>query len=97
MASERQKLLLEQAWVGDAVLALYARAKILREDGAIDAPKFIRMTSNQFLNSVGEPSAVEAELGRVYAQSGLDAAFAWIEARLMPMFVKQEEKRLRKS
>lgn len=97
MGEDRQKLLLEQAWLGDAVLALYARAKILREDGRIDAPKFIRMTSNQFLNSVGEPSAVEAELGRVYMQSGLDAAFAWIEARLVPMFVKQEEKRARKS
>lgn len=93
MASERQKILLEQAWLGDAVLALYARAKILREDGQIDAPKFIRMTSNQFLNSVGEPSAVEAELGRVYAAAGLEAAFEWIESRLMPMFAKQEQKR----
>jgi dsRNA-specific ribonuclease len=36
---------------------------------------------------------VEAEIGRVYAADGLQAAFAWIEAKLMPAFDKREAKR----
>ena len=55
------------------------------------------MTSNQFLSAVGEPTKVEAEIGQVYQQDGLRAAFAWIEEHLMPMFARQEEKRQRKS
>ena len=54
------------------------------------------MTSNQFLGTLGEPSEVEAELGRVYQQHGLDAAFAWIDEKIMPLFLKQEAKRARK-
>jgi len=79
--------------VGDAVLSLFARVRILRGDGVQDQAKFIRMTSNQFLAVVGEPSEVEAEIGRVYEREGLDAAFAWIDQKLMPVFEKQEEKR----
>ncbi len=51
------------------------------------------MTSNQFLTAFGEASEVEAEIGRVYAKDGLDAAFAWIEARILPVFERQEENR----
>jgi len=51
------------------------------------------MTSNQFLTAFGDPSEVEAEIGRVYADEGLQAAFAWIESRLMPKFDKREAKR----
>ena len=91
-AADRQRTL-QEAWVGDAVLSLYVRAKILREDGKLDGEKCVRMTSNQFLASFGEPSEVEAELGRVYALNGLQAAFAWIEARLLPKFELQEQKR----
>lgn len=79
--------------MGDAVLSLFARVRILRGDGVQDQAKFIRMTSNQFLAVVGEPSEVEAEIGRVYEREGLDAAFAWIDQKLMPVFEKQEEKR----
>ena len=93
-ASERERA---EAWIGDAVLALYARLKILREDGAIDGPKSIRMSSNQFLAAFGEPTAVEAAIGRVYERSGLAAAFTHIESKLMPLFTKQEEKRARKA
>ena len=60
---------LKEAWIGDAVLTLYARLKILREDGETDGPKAARMTSNQFLAGIGEPSEVEARIGRVYADS----------------------------
>ena len=84
---------LEQAWIGDAVLTLYARERILREGQSIDQPKAVRMTSNQFLNGIGEPSEVEAELGRVYLREGLDAAFEWIQTRLMPLHEKQEARR----
>jgi len=92
-AEADRKRILEEAWVGDAVLSLFARVRILRGDGVQDQAKFIRMTSNQFLAVVGEPSEVEAEIGRVYEREGLDAAFAWIDQKLMPVFEKQEEKR----
>ena len=92
-ASERRRKILEQAWIGDAVLCLYARGRILREDGAVDGEKFERMTSNRFLATFGEPSEVEAELGGLYEREGLEAAFAWIEQKLMPLFDRQEEKK----
>jgi hypothetical protein len=91
--SERRKQLLEEAWVGDAVLALFARERILREDGRMDGEKFTRMTSNQFLSAMGEPTAVEAELGRLYQREGLAAAFQWIETKLVPLFQKHEQRR----
>ena len=85
-----------EAWIGDAVLALYARAKILREDGRVDGEKCVRMTSNRFLSAIGEPTKTEAEIGRVYQRAGLQAAFAFIEQRLMPVFERQEENRRRR-
>ena len=94
---KRADQLAHDAWIGDAVLSLYARSKILSEDGRLDGEKCIRMTSNQFLSAVGEPTKVEAEIGQVYQQDGLRAAFAWIEEHLMPMFARQEENRQRKS
>jgi 23S rRNA maturation mini-RNase III len=90
-------LLVQEAWLGDAVLSLYVREKILREDGVLDGPKSVRMTSNQFLGTIGEPTKVEAEVGRIYKREGLAAAFSWIETRLVPLFEKQELNRLRKS
>jgi hypothetical protein len=94
-ANERRRRMLEEAWIGDAVLCLYCRNRILTKDGALDGDKFTRMTSNQFLAMFGDPSEVEAEIGRVYADEGLQAAFAWIEAKLMPKFDKREAKRNR--
>jgi 23S rRNA maturation mini-RNase III len=88
--------LLREAWIGDAVLTLYARQRILALDGELDGSKSTRMTSNQFLSTLGEPTAVEAELGRLYQDHGLAAAFDWIEARVVPLFEKQEENRRRK-
>jgi hypothetical protein len=86
----------QKAWIGDAVLTLYARTKILREDGRVDGEKCVRMTSNQFLSAIGEPTRTEAEIGRIYEGAGLQAAFAFIEERLMPVFERQEENRRRK-
>lgn len=85
-----------EAWIGDAVLCLWARLHILREDGNVDGPKCTRLTSNQFLAAIGEPTAVEAELGRVYQNEGEAAAFRWIEERIAPLFAKQEENRLKR-
>jgi dsRNA-specific ribonuclease len=87
----------DEAWIGDAVLALYARLKILREDGRLDGEKAIRLSSNRFLAALGEPTAVEAAIGRVYAEQGLDAAFAHIERVIVPLFEKQEQRRARAS
>jgi 23S rRNA maturation mini-RNase III len=95
--TDRRREAIEQAWIGDAVLSLYARSKILREDGRQDSAKLARMTSNQFLAALMEPTEAEAEIGRVYTARGLDAAFAWIEKRLMPLFEKQEENRRRRA
>ena len=91
-AKDRQRELLEQAWIGDAVLTLYARRRILREGLGIDNAKAIRMTSNQFLQITGEASMVEARIGRIYAETGEEAAFAWIEETLLPVFEKQERR-----
>ncbi len=88
---------MQQAWIGDAVLLLYARRKVLGDIGKLDAAMCARLTSNQFLSSFGEPTKVEAEIGRVYEQGGLEAAFLWIEERLLPLFQRQEENRLRKN
>lgn len=90
----RRTKTLEQAWIGDAILTLYARLRILREGESIDGPKSIRMTSNQFLGTFGEPTEVEAEIGRVYESDGLDAAFEWIQIHLMSPHDQREAARV---
>ena len=86
----------EYAWTGDAVLSLFAREWILKEKG-LDAEMFERMTSNNFLNCLGNPTRVEAEIGLIYKKEGLEKAFAHIENFLMPLFLKQEKKRIRQA
>lgn len=83
------------AWTGDAVLALWAREYILRTQGRLDSEIFLCLTSNAFLQSFGRPTRVEAEFGLVYRQEGLAAAFAYIEARILPTFARQEARRRR--
>lgn len=83
----------EKAWVGDAELSLFAREWILRDSALKSADRneaFIRMTSNKFLSSVGEPTAMEAEIGRIYEAEGLTAAFQHIEETFVPLFKKQQ-------
>jgi dsRNA-specific ribonuclease len=94
-AKLRRMRLLEEAWIGDAVLCLWARRRTLRETGSVDSARLERMTSNRFLATLGEPSEVEAEIGRIFEAEGLEKAFAWIEQKLMPLFERQEEKRMR--
>lgn len=93
MAKDDLKTTREEAWVGDAVLSLIARQWILKERGKMDGEMLTRFTSNRFLSSLGNPTEVEAVIGRVYQDGGLDAAAAWIEANAMPVFAKQERNR----
>lgn len=79
----------EEAWVGDAVLALFARQYVLRERRTMDGEWFTRLTSNDFLSAFGNPTRVEASIGRAYQEGGLQAAFAWMDAHLVPLFQKQ--------
>lgn len=84
------------AWLGDAVLALYARQWLLDQPGhpqLTRQERFIRFTSNEFLQSIGEPTEVEAQIGQAYRESGIEAAFQWIKTRLQPRF----EQHLRKA
>lgn len=85
----------EEAWVGDAVLALYVREWVLREFGVLDGARFVRFTSNDFLRGMGNPTSVEAEIGVIYQKSGLEVAFAHIEGKLLPLFLCQEKVRER--
>ncbi|GAA5493924.1 hypothetical protein SAMN02745181_1461 [Rubritalea squalenifaciens DSM 18772] len=81
----------EEAWIGDAVLALYVREWILQEHGAMDGEMFVRFTSNDFLRCAGNPTSVEAEIGRVYKENGLQAGFDWIAENLYPKFLEKEK------
>jgi dsRNA-specific ribonuclease len=80
----------QDAWVGDAVLELYVRSWVLQHEGRVDAEMKKRFTCNQFLNCIGNPTKVEADIGVIYQREGLDAAFAWIRTHLEPLFKKQE-------
>ncbi|HAL70224.1 MAG TPA: hypothetical protein DCP71_00420 [Verrucomicrobiales bacterium] len=93
--SESIDQLRQDAWVGDAVLELYVRSYILRLHGKVDAEMKTRFTCNQFLNCVGNPTKVEADIGIIYQKGGLETAFAWIHENLEPLFIKQEAKRVR--
>lgn len=73
-----------EAWIGDAILALYVREWILSFRGAIDGKLFIEMTSNDFLRLTGNATGVEAQIGRAFKSGGLEAAYAWIEQFLRP-------------
>lgn len=74
-----------EAWVGDAVLALYVREWILSFNaGAIHGDYFIEFTSNKFLRLTGNATGVEACIGRIYTADGLAAANSWIDENLRP-------------
>ncbi len=81
-----------KAWIGDAVLALFARQWILEQSDIAPqerAEVFIQMTSNKFLSALGEPTAMEAEIGIVYERDGLQPAFDFIGEKFLPIFRKQ--------
>jgi len=80
----------ELAWIGDGVLALFARQWLIehRPPGH-PTELFTALTSNQFLSCFGRPTEVEAAIGRLYLEQGEAAAFADLQARLVPLFLKQ--------
>jgi hypothetical protein len=87
-----------EAWIGDAVLALFVREWLLNRTSretslAQRTALFELFVSNQFLSSFGEPTRVEAEIGRLYDSHGLSAAFASIEEKLLPRFLNTARKK----
>lgn len=83
MKVDTEAQLRQEAWVGDAVLAMFTRRWILAKFGVMDGELMNMISSNQFLTRVGNPTAVEAEIGRTYEMFGEVAAFQWIEDKLM--------------
>jgi 23S rRNA maturation mini-RNase III len=81
----------ELAWIGDTILDLYARTWILENYGTVSGEILRSMTSNQFLACFGNPTSVEARIGVLYREKGMDAAFSWIESELLPLFKKQQK------
>jgi hypothetical protein len=82
----------EEAWIGDAVLALFVRDWLLsvsnREMSLAErAALFELFTSNQFLSSFGEPTRVEAEIGRTYQSAGIVEAFSFIKTKFLKRFL----------
>lgn len=87
-----------EAWIGDAVFALFARDWLLtwtnRETSLAQRTALFELfVSNQFLSSFGEPTRVEAEIGRLFQSHGLSAAFAFIEEKLLPRFLNTARKK----
>lgn len=88
----------KKAWVGDAVLALYARQWVLEQKDIVALERksvFIAMTSNRFLACIGEPTMIEAKIGIAYEEQGLEGAFNWISEQLMPVFKRQRLNQLK--
>jgi len=91
----------DQAWVGDAVLSLYARQWVLRQEatgeglGESRDEAFRWFTCNDFLATIGQPTEVEAAIGIVYLEQGEQAAFDFIEGKILPRYLKQRANRLR--
>jgi len=83
----------EEAWLGDAALALVVREWLLEREGRMEAGLFAELTSNQFLSRLGPPTSVEAAIGRAYRDGGLEAARAWIGGCLVPHFERNLNRR----
>lgn len=91
-SDELENSLRNAAWIGDAVLGLYLRQLLLCNNvqpAGIRSELFKHFSSNQFLNNFGRPTAMEAEIGDVYDQRGLAAAFIFIEEKYLPVIRKQ--------
>ena len=88
----------DDAWVGDAVLSLFAREWILKQDLDGEFSKtqlYHELTCNQFLNSFGNPTEVEARIAGVYQKEGLGKAFEYIEETFIPVFQRTIKKKRR--
>lgn len=83
----------EEAWIGDAVLCLFARQYILRTTGVMDPREFTALTCNAFLSAFGPPTRMESRIGQIYQEQGLAAAFSHIEKEFLPLYLKQKRNR----
>jgi hypothetical protein len=81
----------EEAWIGDAVLSLFVREWLLSNANRSPVENqelFELFVSNQFLSSFGEPTHVEAEIGRVYRENGLNPTFDYLRTRFLERFIR---------
>jgi hypothetical protein len=95
MGSDQIKQQREEAWIGDAVLLLYARQRVLREQGTVNSRAEQLFTANGQLSSFSQPTETEACIGRCFTAHGLDAAMQWIRDNLEPIYAKQELARIK--
>jgi len=77
------------AWLGDAALALVVREWILETEGVLDGELHRRLTSNDFLRQFGHPTKVEAGLGELYQQGGLEAVRTRFREVILPLFLQR--------
>lgn len=80
-----------EAWTGDAVLGLFVREWILENHGKVDGEMFGRFTSNATLAEFGNPTSVEAEIGRAYEEGGLEAGYALLREKHLPSLIRREK------
>ena len=59
----------------------------------MDGEWFTSLTSNDFLSAFGNPTKVEASIGKLYREQGLEAAFIWLDTEIIPAFRKRMMKR----
>lgn len=91
MAKVSQELR-DRAWVGDAVLALYARGLLIDCGLHADAKGtelFKNWTSNDFLRRFGDATTVEACIGDAYNAGGIEAAFLHMDQKILPRLVEE--------
>ena len=89
LEQQLEEKLKKEAWVGDAILALYVREWILARYGEINGPLFVEFSSNDFLRRIGNPTGVEAAIGRAFKEGGLEAGYAWIEENLQERMLER--------
>ena len=77
-----------EAWLGDAVLALLVRDWLLKTLGTTDGELQSLVTSNHFLSRFGQPTAVEAALGRLWRDHGYTAAESEFREKFLPEMIR---------
>ena len=84
------------AWIGDAILSLYARKWIL-DQSSIHAKEreevFQSMTTNAFLSHWGDPTKVESRIGKIFKEEGLEKAMLYIELTILPIAIKRQKQK----
>lgn len=86
------------AWLGDSVLGLVMREWLLDtypRRGSELGELFAWSTSNDFLSAFGQPTSVEAGIGRIYLREGIRAAMRYVQSDILPLAQKRIENRLK--